>query len=194
MALTRPSSTEIYVSTDVETDGPLPGVHSMRSLGSAAYAPTGELVSTYTANLLPVPGGATDPRTMAFWAGEPAAWSAVTRDPRPPEEVMGQYADWLAGLDGIPIFVGLPAVFDFGFVNHYLLRYRGENPFHRNAIDVRSFAMGATGAPWSGTRLADLPTAWSDGWEHDHTALGDATMQGRLFMRMMTSRRNGHDD
>ena len=28
---------EIYVSTDVETDGPLPGVHSMLSIGSAAY-------------------------------------------------------------------------------------------------------------------------------------------------------------
>lgn len=28
---------EIYVSTDVEADGPIPGPHSMLSLGSAAY-------------------------------------------------------------------------------------------------------------------------------------------------------------
>ena len=28
---------EIYISTDVETDGPIPGPHSMLSIGSAAY-------------------------------------------------------------------------------------------------------------------------------------------------------------
>ena len=28
---------EIYISTDVETDGPIPGQHSMLSIGSAAY-------------------------------------------------------------------------------------------------------------------------------------------------------------
>ena len=28
---------EIYVSTDVETDGPIPGVNSMLSFASAAY-------------------------------------------------------------------------------------------------------------------------------------------------------------
>ena len=30
---------EIYVSTDVETDGPIPGPHSMLSFASAAYTP-----------------------------------------------------------------------------------------------------------------------------------------------------------
>jgi hypothetical protein len=28
---------EIYVSTDVESDGPIPGPHSMHSFGSAAF-------------------------------------------------------------------------------------------------------------------------------------------------------------
>jgi hypothetical protein len=28
---------EVYVSTDVETDGPIPGPHSMLSFASAAY-------------------------------------------------------------------------------------------------------------------------------------------------------------
>jgi hypothetical protein len=31
------SSKEIYVSTDVEADGPIPGPNSMLSFGSAAY-------------------------------------------------------------------------------------------------------------------------------------------------------------
>ncbi len=28
---------EIYIGTDVETDGPIPGPHSMLSVGSAVY-------------------------------------------------------------------------------------------------------------------------------------------------------------
>ncbi|HCU53603.1 MAG TPA: exonuclease, partial [Gammaproteobacteria bacterium] len=28
---------EIYISTDIEADGPIPGAHSMLSLASAAY-------------------------------------------------------------------------------------------------------------------------------------------------------------
>src|SRR5262245_42538070 len=37
---------EIYISTDVETDGPIPGPHSMLSFGSAAYTADKTLVST----------------------------------------------------------------------------------------------------------------------------------------------------
>ena len=52
--------TEIYVSTDVETDGPIPGPHSMLSLGSAAYTADKTLVSTFSANLETLPGAGTN--------------------------------------------------------------------------------------------------------------------------------------
>ena len=42
---------EVYVSTDVEADGPIPGPHSMLSFGSAAYLPDKKLVGTFSANL-----------------------------------------------------------------------------------------------------------------------------------------------
>ncbi len=42
---------EIYVSTDVETDGPIPGPNSMLSFGSAAYSRGKELLGTFSANL-----------------------------------------------------------------------------------------------------------------------------------------------
>lgn len=32
-------SDEVYISTDVETDGPIPGVYSMFSFTSAVYLP-----------------------------------------------------------------------------------------------------------------------------------------------------------
>src|SRR5215831_10777388 len=55
---------EVYVSTDVETDGPIPGPHSMLSFASAAYLPDKSLVGTFTANLEPLPGAQADPGTM----------------------------------------------------------------------------------------------------------------------------------
>ena len=49
------ATSEIYVSTDIETDGPTPGKHSMLSFGSAAFSHEGQLVSTFTANLKLLP-------------------------------------------------------------------------------------------------------------------------------------------
>jgi hypothetical protein len=55
---------EIYVSTDVETDGPIPGVYSMLSIGSAPYLPDKTLHGGFTANLETLPGAAQHPDTM----------------------------------------------------------------------------------------------------------------------------------
>ncbi len=44
-------TSEIYVSTDVEADGPISGINSMLNFGSAAYLADKTLVSTFTANL-----------------------------------------------------------------------------------------------------------------------------------------------
>ncbi|MEW8000408.1 MAG: hypothetical protein AB2795_17805 [Candidatus Thiodiazotropha endolucinida] len=43
---------EIYVSTDIEADGPIPGPHSMLSFASAAYTADKQLVGTFSANLV----------------------------------------------------------------------------------------------------------------------------------------------
>ena len=56
---------EIYISTDVETDGPIPGPHSMLSIGAAAYTADKQLLSTFSANLETLPGVAGHADTMA---------------------------------------------------------------------------------------------------------------------------------
>src|SRR5205085_660930 len=72
---------EIYVSTDVETDGPIPGPHSMLSFASAAYKSDKTLVGTFAANLETLPGATGDPATMAWWEKQPEAWAAARSDP-----------------------------------------------------------------------------------------------------------------
>src|SRR5262245_29684616 len=132
---------EIYVSTDVEADGPIPGPHSMLSFGSAAYLADKTLVSTFAANLETLPGAVAHPETMAWWARHPEAWEASRREPRPPADAMADYVVWLDRLPAKPVFVGYPAAFDFLFVYGYLMRFAGRSPFSHSALDIKTMAM-----------------------------------------------------
>ena len=75
---------EIYVSTDVETDGPIPGPHSMLSFASAAYRGDKTLLGSFEANLELLPGATGDPKTMAWWQTQPQAWTAARTNLRDP--------------------------------------------------------------------------------------------------------------
>lgn len=176
---------EIYVSTDIETDGPIPGPHSMLSLGSAAYRADGTLVGTYSANLHTLPGAQGEPRTMAWWKQQPAAWQACRADTRAPEEVMPEYAAWLRQLPGIPVFVAYPAGFDFTFVYWYLHRFTGESPFSHSALDMKTLAMALLGTPFRDATKRNMPRRWFEPMEHTHVALDDALEQGALFCNML---------
>src|SRR3569623_2366405 len=93
---------EVYVSVDIEVDGPIPGPHSMLSLASAAFLPDKTLVSTFSVNLEILPGAGADPRTMEWWEQLPEAWQASRSDPQPPVTAMRAYVEWLATLPASP--------------------------------------------------------------------------------------------
>lgn len=103
---------EIYVSTDIETDGPIPGPHSMLSIGSAAYLEDKTLVGTFTANFELLEGASGHHDTMAWWQTQPKAWQACRENLQAPEEAMKNYLAWLKALPGKPVFVAYPAGFD----------------------------------------------------------------------------------
>jgi hypothetical protein len=183
---------EIYVSTDVEADGPIPGPHSMLSLGSAAFAPDGTQVSTFSANLEFLPGATGYPETLKWWGKHKEGWAACRKDPRPPSEVMPEYAAWLEHLPGKPVFVGYPAAFDFMFVYWYLIRFVGRSPFGFSALDLKSMAMTILGKEFHETTKKKMPREWFGPTLHSHVALQDAIEQGILFCNMLAHcRRSG---
>src|SRR5262245_35159595 len=132
---------EIYVSTDVESDGPIPGPNSMLSFASAAYLPDKTLVDTFSANLELLEGAAGDPNTMAWWAKNPEAFAATRTNLKSPALVMPRYVAWLKKLPARPVFVAYPAAYDFMFVYFYMIRFAGESPFSHSALDVKTYAM-----------------------------------------------------
>jgi hypothetical protein len=178
---------EIYVSTDVEVDGPIPGPHSMLSFGSAAYLADKTLVSTFSANLDLLPGASGDPGTMAWWAERAEAWKACRLDLRDPAAAMADYLAWLEELPGKPVFVGFPASFDFLFVYWYLIRFTGRSPFGFAALDIKTMAMMMLGKEYRHCSKKDLPRRWFDDLPHTHVALDDAIEQGAMFCNMLAA-------
>lgn len=176
---------EIYVSTDVETDGPIPGPHSMLSMGSAAYTADKRLVATFSVNLHVLPEAAPHPETAAWWATQPEAWAACRESPERPENAMPRYRDWLRDLPGKPVFVAYPAGFDFMFVHWYLVRFAGEDPFGHSALDMKTLAMTLLGRGYRDATKRNMPSRWFDPMPHTHVALDDAIEQGALFCNML---------
>jgi len=186
------SMTEIYISTDVETDGPIPGPHSMLSIGSAAYSADKTLVSTFTANLETLPGAAADPKTAAWWTTQPNAWAACRKDLETPHAAMTRYVAWIKQLKGKPVFVAYRAGFDFLFVYWYLIRFAGESPFSHSALDMKTFAMAVLKTGYRDSTKRNMPKHWFDKLPHSHVALDDAIEQGALFCNMLKENRAQH--
>lgn len=176
---------EIYVSTDVESDGPIPGPNSMLSFASAAYLADKTLIATFSANLETLPGAAADAETAAWWAQNAEAWKACRSNLEAPEAALKRYHAWLKALPGRPVFVAYPAGFDFLFVYWYLMRFVGESPFSHSALDVKTYAMAMLKKPYRESTKRNMPKRWFDPLPHTHVALDDAIEQGALFCNML---------
>ncbi len=180
--------TEIYVSTDVETDGPCPGLNSMLSFASAAYLADKTLIGTFSANLELLPGASGHPETMKWWETQTDAWAACRQNLQSPEQAMREYTVWLKGLPGKPVFVGYPVVFDYMFVQWYLHKFTGSSPFSFFALDIKTYAMALLKTEFRETTKAVMPAHWFDNLPHTHKALDDALEQGVLFCNMLMER------
>jgi hypothetical protein len=163
-----------YIVTDIESDGPLPGLNSMLSLASVACDRSGRELSSFEANLRPLPGAAQDPDTMKWWATEPEAWAYCQENVREPAEVMKSYSAWLDGISGEKIFVAHPSWFDFMWVHWYQLNFTGERKFPNNPIDLFTYAHATTEWNLHDSNRRQWPEEWFGGHLHSHRAIDDA--------------------
>lgn len=186
---------EIYISVDIEADGPIPGQFSMLSLGAAAFdldsGDPRKPVRIFEVNLKPLEGAGQDPKTMAWWAKQPEAWAHVTENQYDAEVAMSEFASWLEQVQRVfnarPVFVGYPASYDFLFTYWYYIRFVGfPAPFSFSALDLKTLAMAKLGTPFRGSSKRQMPARWFIGApEHTHRAIDDAIGQGVLFVNMM---------
>lgn len=188
---------ELYFSIDIETDGPIPGLYSMLSLGAAAFKilpnGEGEIISTWSSNFETLVDASQDSNTMKWWSTQNEAWEIVQKHKRNPGDAMKEFVQWVKNTceqnGAKPVFVAYPAGFDFTFVYWYMIRFTGESPFSFSALDVKSYAMAKLGYEFRNTTKRSMPKEWFK-YEnkHSHVALEDAIEQGWLFVEMMKVR------
>ena len=176
-----------YISVDVETTGPVPGLHSMISLGGAAFNREGVLLDKILINFDELPWSKQDPDTMRFWTENPIAYARTKEFSKSAIEGSKEFVIWYQKFEN-PVFVFMPAKFDALFVYWYLETFVPNLGFVNtpHCIDVSTLAMVALGA--ENTILASK-RHWPKRWKnktitHNHVAVDDAVEQGEQFFKI----------
>lgn len=179
--------TEVYVSIDIEADGPIPGKHSMLSLGAAAFTLKDGHISSFSSNLKELPGAIQDPDTMInFWDRNPEAWEECRKEIQDPRGSITAFVEWVKRLPGKPVCVGYPATFDFMFVYWYIRYFDLESPLSFSAIDMKSYIMAMLKTDYRKIGKRSMPRRWfSSKNKHTHIAVDDAIEQGEMFIKIL---------
>lgn len=177
---------EIYFSTDVEADGPIPGTYSMLSLGSAAFSPEGQLLDTFQVNLELLKNAQEHPQTMEFWSKNPEAYKATRINTQEPFKAMRDFSNWVQGFNSKAVFLVYPVTYTFMFTHWYLMNFLDATPFSHSGMDIKTLAMVALKCPYRNATKRNMPKRWFNNiHQHTHVAVEDAIEQGELFFNIM---------
>lgn len=187
---------DVYVSADVEADGPVPGLYSMSSIGLVvAGRYDGSVLErprepeTFYRELKPV----TERFDPAAAAVSGLDRDALARDGADPRTAMGDLAAWVEDVarryDARPVFAAYPASFDWGFVHHYLIAYHGSSPFgFSGVLDMKTFYAARSGAVFARATKRSMPAHLLSRRPHTHHALDDALEQADLLANLLAHR------
>ncbi|MCB4755453.1 MAG: 3'-5' exoribonuclease [Elusimicrobia bacterium] len=125
-----------YIMVDVESDGPIPGDHSMICFGAVIVEP--ELKRTFYGQLKPL---------SDKWIPEALAVSGFSREETlkfdDPAKVMGKFRNWIKeNAKDTPRFISDNNGYDWQFINWYFHHFVGENPFGYSSTNLGSLYKG----------------------------------------------------
>ncbi|WP_440030053.1 3'-5' exoribonuclease domain-containing protein [Chromobacterium amazonense] len=180
---------EILVCVDIESNGPVAGMHSMLAFGAVAFDQEGNIYSEFERNLFPVDGLGEHLETMKWWEKQQEAWSLLQQDRVTPLIAMQEFADWLAKLPGQPVLVSHPASFDYSFMHWYSFQYLGGVSFHIAGLDIPSYAMAVLGVPYTQAKRKFWPKYLNDvSSSHTHLPIDDARGHAQAFCNLIKLR------
>jgi ribonuclease T len=170
---------EYFISVDVETAGPNPGLYSLLAIGACTLE---QPQQTFYVELQPVHENM-HPEAAAI---HQLSLEHLAAHGLPPREAMQRFADWVEAVvpaGARPVFVAFNAPFDWMFVCDYFHRYLGRNPFGHTALDIKAYFMGKSSSSWAETSMkrffheeAVSPLT--------HNALQDAIDQAAIFQAL----------
>lgn len=191
---------ELYISVDVETDGPIPGDCNMVSVGASVCGLTS---TTSGKGFERIVDGPTfyqelktefkgDPTTQK-WLGKQGFKVNDPLNSYLPTDVMANFKEWVEAVSNDygcrPVFVAYPLSFDWTFTHWYFEHFLGfrSDPFgFSNALDIKTLFSAKSGRTLLDSTKKSMPNVVKDvSTAHTHNALDDAIGQGELFANLM---------
>lgn len=171
---------ELYISVDTETAGPIPGEYSLLSIGACMveepqrnfYIELQPLNENYVAKALKVSGlSLTELQQKGVY----------------PKTAMTQFSYWIKSVaaEKRPVFVAFNATFDWMFTHWYFIKFLGEDPFGISGLDIKAYYMGLIKTLWSETSKKHVRKQFPPQQRHTHNALEDAIEQAQIFSQML---------
>ena len=193
-SLSRPAP-DVYISADVEADGPIPGPYSMISFGLAVaatydgrtFARRDPEATTFYAELRPI----SDEYDADALAVSGLDRDRLLREGRDPAEAMTSAAGWVrsvaAAEGGKPVFVAYPLGFDWMFLYWYFVRFAETgSPFgHSRFLDLKTLYAARSGETVTRSVKGRMPRHLLSRRPHTHNALDDAMEQAELLQNLM---------
>ena len=173
-------ATEVYISVDIETAGPIPGTYSMLSLGACVV---GTPSATFYREFQPISSNA----IPAALEVSQLSLERLAKTGDDPTEAMRAFRLWVEEVSASrdPVCVGFNASFDWAFVNWYFHTFLGENPLGIGALDIKAYYMGLVGCEWADTTSSRLPQRFQPIHRQTHNALDDAIAQADIFHKLL---------
>lgn len=163
---------------DVESDGPVPPLYSLVSIGVVVLNKDGTIKDTFYGQMRPLEG--------ADWIPDALAVSGHTRDEHlsfpPAVETMHKFKKFIDDTNegGRPILMSDNNQFDGGYINYYFHRFLGENPFGWTSSNLKDIFKGMEMNLFnSGKKFSRMRKT-----KHTHHPVDDATGNAEALLEM----------
>ncbi|QTE01823.1 3'-5' exoribonuclease domain-containing protein [Streptomyces cyanogenus] len=182
----------LYISVDIEADGPIPGPYSMLSLGAAVagvqdaagFTAADPEERTFYRELRPI-GEEFVPEALAVSGLDRARLAAEGAEPA---VALAEFAAWVREVSAgaQPVMCGYPASYDWTFLYWYLIRFTGSSPFgHSGCLDMKTLYATKARLPLRAVAKGTMPRELLSRRRHTHHALDDAIEQAELLANLM---------
>jgi hypothetical protein len=191
-----PVRSDVYISADIEADGPVPGRYSMLALGmcvageqdtDGTFRPIQPESARFYRELRPI---SEEFEQEALDAIAPSGLDRehLKHEGLDPAQAMTEAARWVVDLahGRRPVLVGWPMGYDWMFLQWYFHTYSEiGSPFgFSSALDMKTMVYVGTHRVLDLLGKEHLPAELVPDRPHTHHALDDAVEQAELFQRL----------
>lgn len=177
-----------YIVIDIESDGLVPGLNSMLSIGAVTLRKY-TISDFFYAKLWSLPDACPNPNTIKWWEEtSPEQWEHLGHPAGKcgPKAAMLKFETWLAKqaeIHGKVISCAWKPHVDVAFIRYYANRFLSHELFEKDCsgLDIKTMTAIAMGKPFHEVSLSKVPLEWLRGNSITHNALDDAMAEAAIM-------------